>query len=151
MNRADALAYMQGRYDALMLGAGRTVDDSPTGYAPALDAAFMQYIVLNGLSTTVMDTVIAPADVPCFTTLLEATMYDVVLPAYALQPDVSVDAPLTNVKFSQMYRQLGDLRTQAWTNATACGYVAPSAVNADGFVLTLTHNEPSGSAWREFG
>jgi len=149
MNRQDALAYLNPRFDHLMLAVSRTVDDSPSGYEPSLDASFARYIATEGLPSTVMDTVVPNEDLPGFTTLLHATTYDLLLPIYAVQVDISVDAPLTNVKFSQTYRALKDLRDQAWADAAAFGYI--SDVNADGFVLTLTHNEPSGAAWREFG
>jgi hypothetical protein len=84
--------------------------------------------------------------------LLTATTYDLLLPLYALQPDFSVDAPLTNVKFSQTYRALKDLRDQAWAEASEYGYIV-APLNAGGFVLDLAHNEPVDAltGWREFG
>lgn len=150
MNREGALAYLNPRFDALMLAVARTVDDSVTGYLPSLDASFVRYIASEGVNTTVVDTVVPSEDVPGFTKLLDATTYDLLLPFYAIQVDVSVDAPLTTIKYSQQYRMLKELRDAAWVEAGDFGYV--SNLNADGFVLTLTHNEPgNSSASREFG
>lgn len=149
MNRQEALLFLKPRFDSLMLGAGRGCADDPDGYGPALDAAFQRYLISEGLSGNVMTTVVANEDTPGFCALLTAYTYDLLLPLYAVMADVSVDAPLTNVKFSQVYRQLKDLRDQAWQDASDYGYLAD--INADGFVLTLTHNEPCDSYSREFG
>lgn len=151
MNRAEGLIYLKSRFDALMFGVERTVDDSTTGYAPVLDEGFKRYIEVNGLTTHVMNTVVEGEDSYGFGVLLSATEYDLLVPLYAMTPDLSVDAPLTNVKFSQTYRALQELRAEAWEEAGQYGYIGPK-INAGGFVLELPHNEPGGaSAWREFG
>jgi hypothetical protein len=151
MNRTDSLLFLKSRFDALMLGVERTVDDTQTGYQPTLDESFSRYIDINGLTTNVMETVVSGEDSYGFGVLLSATTYDLLIPLYAMTPDMSVDAPLTNVKFSQTFRALQDLRMEAWEEAAQYGYIGPK-INAGGFVLQLTHNEPGNAdTWREFG
>jgi hypothetical protein len=141
MNRDDALLYLKPRFDKLMLGIERGVDDDIDGYASSIDAAFYRYISLNGLSTNLTNTVVEDDDAYGFGVLLSATTYDMLLPSYATLADISVDAPLMNVKLSQTYRALKDLRDDAWKEAAEYGYFQTE--NAGGFVLQLTHNEPS--------
>lgn len=151
MNREDALLYVKPRFDKLMLSVERGVDDDFDGYAPSIDAAFHRYIAINGLTTNVMSTIVDEEDAFGFSALLNATTYDLLLPIYALSADVSVDAPLTSVKFSQTYRALKDLRDASWAEAAEYGYFQTE--NAGGFVLSLSHNEPSGviTDHHEFG
>jgi hypothetical protein len=149
MNRVDALIYLKPRFDKLMLGIGAGVADDIEGYGSTLDASFQRYIDVNGLVTNVMDTMVESDDTSGFTVMLNAVEYDFLIPFYAMTPDLSVDAPLTNVKFSQTYRALKELRDEAWANAADYGYIG-SPLNAGGFVLNLSHNEPT-LAEREFG
>lgn len=155
MNRAQSLLYLKPRFDQLMLGAGLGCADDPNGYGPTLDASFTQYIHLNALNTNVMQTEVEPEDETGFTALLRAIEYDLLLPHYALTPDMSVDAPLTNVKFSQTFRALKQLRDDAWAEANNAGYIGGTPANVGGFVLDLAHNSPSDPLefreFREFG
>lgn len=152
MNRAQALLYLKPRFDSLMLNVGRGCADDGEGYSPSLDAAFIQYIQFNALTGNVMNTVVESDDEAGFTALLQAVEYDLLLPFYALQTDISVDAPLTNVKFSQSYRALKELRDAAWAQATEYGYVGGEPVNAGGFVLDLAHSSTMDVRdYREFG
>lgn len=125
--------------DKVMTHAGRLLTDSLTGYGPALDRAFAAYIRLNELGTTVTTTVVSSADEYGFQVLLRAVTYDLVLPMVAVNPDLSVDAPLTNVKFSQVFRSLKQLRDDAWVEAANYGYGEMS--NVGGFKLNLDFNE----------
>lgn len=150
MDRTEALVVAQSiGLDTVMTFAGRTLDDSATGYGPALDRAYRAYIRLYELDTGVNDTDIAAADIFGFEALVRATTYDLILPYAAIASDVSVDAPLTNVKFSQVYRALKQLRDSAWGEASLYGY--GELDNVGGFVVNLDFNENQDRAGREFG
>lgn len=141
MNRTEALAVAQSiGLDKLMTHAGRLLTDSTTGYGPALDRAYRAYITLYQLDTGLTDTVVAVAHEEGFTILLKATTYDLVLPMIAVAPDMSVDAPLTNVKFSQVFRAIKQLRDEAWAEAALYGYGDFS--NVGGFRVNLDFQEP---------
>jgi hypothetical protein len=150
MNRADALLYVKPRFDKLMLAVECGVQDDIDGYGPALDSAFQRYSSLNALSTHVMNTIVEADDEYGFTVLLNVCEYDLLIPFYAMQPDIIVDAPLTSVKLSQTYRALRELRDEARTEAAEFGYV-DAALNSGGFVLDLAHNAIPDPAHREFG
>jgi hypothetical protein len=135
------LAYVQSRFDLLATKSGRGTDDSPTGYGPVLDLAFRQYISRNGLTTTIDDTEIASADEYCFLALVDALVYDFVLPGIAVnQVDISVDAPLTSMKHSQSFRGIDALKNDAWARAAACGWGVMD--NTGGFKVNLDIMEP---------
>lgn len=150
MDRADALAWLNSAgLGSVMASGGRDIDDSLTGYSPALDRAFSMYIAVNELATNVGNTDIPLADEYGFTALLSAVTYDLVLPAFALKADASVDAPLSNVKRSQMYRHLKELRDDAWSLASDYGYVNTS--NVGGWSVNLDFKEPPNSNSGGFG
>lgn len=141
MDRAEALVVLNNSgLGAVMTAAGRLITDSATGFGPALDRAFSLYINVNSLSTGVTDTDTATADEYGFSILLSAVTYDLVLPAFALKADASVDAPLANIKRSQMYRQIKELRDDAWELAAAYGYNDGS--NIGGWSFNLDFKEP---------
>jgi hypothetical protein len=152
VNRSEALALVQSvGMNSVMTQAGRLTTDSLTGYGPALDRAFAAYIRLNELATTVTTTTVESVDEYGFQVLLRAVTYDLVLPMLSVTPDLSVDAPLTNVKFSQVFRQVKQLRDEAWAEAANYGY--GEASNVGGFKVNLDFNENQGAyaASREFG
>lgn len=152
MNRAQALTLVQSiGMNSVMTQAGRDLTDTITGYGPALDRAFAAYIIANELATTVTTTTVETTDEYGFQVLLRAVTYDLVLPMLAVAPDLSVDAPLTNVKFSQVFRAVKQLRDEAWAEAANHGY--GDASNVGGFKLNLDFNENQGSYVpnREFG
>jgi hypothetical protein len=140
MNRVDALALVKsiGLNDA-MVQAARDVIDDATGYGPALDRAFAAYIRANSLTTGVTDTVVAAADEYGFQVLLRAVSYDLVLPSLALQIDTSVDAPLINIKLSQAFKAIKQLRDDAWAECALYGY--SDYTNVGGFRVNLDFNE----------
>lgn len=141
MDRVAALAWLQNAgTNTLMIQAGRTIGDTPGGYGPAIDRAYAAYISRDALSTGVTTTTVAPIDLYGFSTLLNATTYDLVLPSLAHLVDSSVDAPLTNMKLSQMFRQVESLRKQAWEEAAALGYGAFTTVG--GYKMNLDFLEP---------
>lgn len=143
MNRTEALAYLNSTMDVVMTAAGRLLTDTLTGYKPALDRAFRIYIGQNSLGTTITTTDTDDDDDECFTALLEATVYDLALPAISnLKVDVSVDAPLSNIKFSQAFRQFNTLRNNAWLRASACGYGLVTD-NTNAFSVNLDFLEPA--------
>lgn len=148
MNRAESLALVTSiGLNSIMTHAGRVLTDTSTGYGPALDRAFAAYIRLNSLATTVTTTDVADSDEYGFQVLLRAVTYDLVLPMIAITPDMSVDAPLTNVKFSQVFRAIKQLRDDAWAEAANYGYGEYS--NVGGFKVNLDFNEKQNGS--EFG
>lgn len=148
MNRAESLALVTSiGLNSIMTHAGRVLIDTSTGYGPALDRAFAAYIRLNSLATTVTTTDVADSDEYGFQVLLRAVTYDLVLPMIAITPDMSVDAPLTNVKFSQVFRAIKQLRDDAWAEAANYGYGEYS--NVGGFKVNLDFNEKQNGS--EFG
>jgi len=149
MNRDEALANVKSVMDTAMESIGRGTTDISTGYKPALDSAFRQYITRYGLTTGLDDTDTDPAHDYCFLALLEAVTYDMIVPGLAAtQVDFSVDAPLTSVKFSQAFRAMKDARNWAWWRASACGWGLESNVNA--FRVSLAFNEPTTENNREY-
>lgn len=132
---------------SVMTQAGRDLTDTTTGYGPALDRAFAAYIRLNSLATSVTTTDTADSDEYGFHVLLRAVTYDLVLPILAISPDISVDAPLTNAKFSQVFKAIKQLRDEAWAEAANYGYGESS--NVGGFKLKLDFNEKQNAT--EFG
>lgn len=150
MDRAEALDWLNSAgLGSVMEAGGRLTTDSLTGYKPALDRAFSLYINLNDLDTDVETTEVELADEYGFTTLLSAVTYDLILPAFALKADASVDAPLANVKRSQMYRQLKELRDDAWALASENGYTNYS--NVGGWSFNLDYKEPGDDSGGGFG
>ena len=125
-----------------MTAGGRLLTDTVSGFGPALDRAFSLYTRVNDLATGVNDTIVDPADEYGFSILLSAVTYDLVLPAFALKADASIDAPLANVKRSQLYRQMKELRDDAWALASAYGYSDYS--NVGGWSVNLDFKEPGG-------
>ncbi|MDQ3168367.1 MAG: hypothetical protein M3P94_06940 [Chloroflexota bacterium] len=141
MDRVAALAWLQSSgTNVLMETAGRLLTDTPEGYGPAIDRAFAAYISRDALGTTVGTTTVVSVDLYGFGSLLYATTYDLVLPVLATLVDASVDAPLTNMKLSQMFRQVQSLREQAWGESASYGYGAFTTVG--GFKLNLDFLEP---------
>ena len=135
---------------------GKTDDDTPTGFAMQLDRTYSAYFALVGVTVDPED--IATYDVPdgdayCFEQYLSGLIYDSILPSASLTSDFSVDAPLTNIKRSQLYRQIKDLRDDAWSAAASCGYTTPGVRDfVGGFKVNLDFNEPSiGHGSSEFG
>lgn len=141
MDRTQALARLQTLgLNRVMSLIGRDTNDGDTGYGPALDAAFLNYINLRGLSTSVLLTDVASADEYGFQILMRATTYDMLLPELATMVDTSVDAPLTSAKFSQMFRAFQALRDDAWRLAAQYGYGIDQ--NVGGFKVNLDFREP---------
>jgi Fe-S cluster assembly scaffold protein SufB len=149
MNRAEALAHLQeSGFNAVMAYAQRLTTDVATGYKPALDRAFATYIRTNSLATTVTTTTVAAADEYGFSVLLQAVAYDTVMPFVVVTPDLSVDAPLTNTKFSQVYKMMAAERDRLWAEAAAYGY--GDETNVGGFKARLDFNEPHTHSQGEF-
>ena len=124
--------------------------DAAGGYGPALDTAYGLYIQTHGLATTVTTTDTDDAHAYCFQALLQAVVYDLAIPGIAATGvDVQVDAPLTNVKWSQKFRQYESLRDAAWERASACGYGLES--NVGGFKVNFDFKEPGHEGAREYG
>jgi hypothetical protein len=141
MNRAGALAWLQASgINALMTQAGRTTDDTSTGYGPALDQAFTIHGITYGLPEPYDAANVPAAQQLCFTALLRASAYDILMPAFSAMVDANVDAPLTGAKFSQMFKQVSMLREEAWREASACGYGI--AAQASGYRVNLDFLEP---------
>lgn len=148
MTRADVLALASALgLDALMTSAQRTLADDPAGYGPVLDAVFYLHGRMLGLTATPTD--IDDGYAYCVGSLLRAVVWDIVMPATAREADFSVDAPLTSVKYSQLYRQAASERERAWDDAAICGYDQRS--NVGGFKLNLDFLEPGGVPGREYG
>jgi hypothetical protein len=151
MNRAEALAYLNGAMDSVMTLAGRLTTDAVSGYKPALDRSFRIYIGTLGLDTTVTTTTTDASYDECFSGLLEGTAYDLVLPVLAgTLADISVDAPLMSIKRSQSFRQFQVLRDAAWARAASCGF-GIAFDNVGGFRINMDFVEPgpcsSGQEW----
>lgn len=137
MDRAGALSYLKDSgFDPLMTAAGRLTTDLPAGYKPAIDRS-LRYL---GVATADLSTaVVPPTDEPAYEALLRATTYDLLLPGFVLSVDQSVDAPLTNVKASQAYRQLKEMRDAAWEDVAGYGF-GPADVTIT--TVTLDYLEP---------
>ena len=149
MTRDQALAYVQSVLSPIITASGRGADDTVPGLGLALDRAFRIYIAANGLTTTVTTTTVPDADLECFLALLEATTYDLLIPALsATQVDFSIDAPLTTIKQSQAFKQYQSLANNAWSRASVCGY-GFDLDNTNAFRINLDFNEPSmtGNEW----
>lgn len=143
MNRSEALAFLsENGFDTVMGYAQRLTTDSAGGYKPALDRAFALYIRVNALNTGVTTTTVPAADEYGFGVLLQAVTYDLVIPFAAVTPDLQVDAPQTNTKFSQVYKMLAAERDRLWAEAAQYGY--GDEVLVGGFKLNLDFNEPTG-------
>lgn len=141
MDRDGALAYVQSLgFNQLMQRAGRTILDEAGGYAPALNRSFAAYTLLK-LSDTALTTVEA-ADETGFETVLEASTYDLLLPAISLLVDTSIDAPLSSAKFSQQFKAITMLADRAWARAAQYGYDAMNS-NMSGTHANLDFREPS--------
>lgn len=137
MNRVEALAYLtDGGFARLMKYAGRAVDDSVSGYKPALDRAFRAFGV--PIASLPAASVLSSLD-EAFGATLRAVTYDLILPYLATFADSSVDAPLTNVKASQIYRQVREMRDDAWAEAGLYGY---GPINVGYATLALDIYEP---------
>lgn len=130
----------------VMLVAGRTLDDTATGYGPALDEAFAAYGAMTGATT--IPSVVATAHQIGFRVLMRATVYDLVLPAFSALVDASIDAPLTNAKWSQAYRQLAAQSELAWQKAMGYGY--GPLLGASGFRVNLDFLEPGRGSSAEY-
>lgn len=142
MDRADALAFLNASgFDGLMTKIGRATTDTANGYGPSLDRAFRIHIERDQLTTGPLDTVVDDEDVEGFCLLLRATTFDLVLVGFATMVDSSVDAPLTNMKLSQAYRQIKELRDDAWRLAGEHGY--GESANASGMKVNLDFLEPA--------
>lgn len=103
MDRADALTYLRStEVNALFAGAGRTLDDAPSGYGPVIDRAMLTL----GLTRRQIDDDATPVadglELPLMAAL-EYFAYTIVLPFYELQVDAQVDAPLTDVKLGRRF------------------------------------------------
>jgi hypothetical protein len=123
VNRTEALSWLQANgFNTLMQHVERTTDDTSTGYAPALDRAFAIYGRAHGMPPPYTSITTSDSEDECFTALLRAVTYDLVITGAAALVDTSVDAPLTSTKFSQLFKQLGALRDEAWRMAAICGY-----------------------------
>ena len=150
MNRIEALAYIDGKLGAQFELIGRLRDDSAEGWKPVLDQAFRRYIVMYGKSTTVTTTTVAADEEECFEYLLDALAYGYILPFVAGDSaDISVDAPLTSIKYSQQYRQFQTQEAAAWEKAGACGY-GKSTSEFGGFKVNFDYNEPELAASGEY-
>lgn len=144
MNRIAALTWLQNTgFNAAMTEIGRTTDDEPAGYGPALDRAFAVHAGTVDLVSPI-DEVDAAYDLQ-FSILLEAVTADLISIGYARMVDVSVDAPLTSAKMSQAWRQFNTLRERLWKEASFYGYVTSS--NVGGWSINMDYLEPSGTEW----
>ncbi len=144
MDRAGAYALARASgMDPLMLQVGRTLTDTPDGYAPAIDRSLVIYRAGRPDAVLVPPTVVADSDVGVYDVVLRACIYDLVLPGLAVQVDVSVDAPLTSAKFSQAYRAIRDMRDAAWKQAGDLGF--GDGGNTTGFKLNMNHLDQWGT------
>ena len=145
MIRTEALAYLNATgFDPVMLAAGRLTTDTVQGYKPAIDRS-LRYLGVPPAQYATYD--VPDADEPAYEALLAATTYDLVLPAYALMVDQSVDAPLTSIKASQAYKQMKDLRDMAWDACAPYGYGGTDFVFS---IMVLDHLEPVSTSTEEF-
>jgi len=144
MNRDEALNYLKSRYDTVMTTAGRGVLDHEQGYLPVLDSAFISYIErYNVTETDINNTTVLASREQCFRFLLDALLYDLIVPIMASQAmDFSVDAPLTSVKTSQAYKSLSTEQSKAWQRAMSCGWAQELYSEVGAFKINMDFNEP---------
>lgn len=125
MDRADALAYIKPFADRLFLLGKRQIDDSDFGYGPAIDEAFRSFDVDDAdLLTTTID------DVDCqgFRASLRYYALDLVEWNLLTFVDGQVDAPLTNLKWSQVLKAVATKKAQALSDMTKEG-IGPANVS----------------------
>lgn len=135
MNRLEALSFLQtAGFTKLARAAGRTEDDTPTGYGPSLDWAFAHYALLYPSAPSVLD-----EHELGFMSLLKATTLDLLTPTLCSYVDTQVDAPLTRTAGSQLCKQSLALQRDAWVKAAAYGYGGMAEVG--GFSVVLDYNE----------
>lgn len=106
--RASALSYVQGIVNPIYVIAEKPVTDTADGYKPAIDGAFR----LFGDVSPILD-----ADDAGFEAILRYYAYDFALPALAIKVDQQFDAPLSNLKASQITKAVRQLRDDALTQA----------------------------------
>jgi hypothetical protein len=139
VNRATALAHLQGQFTALATMTGQDTDDSAAGYGPALDAALRQLGYAAGD--------LATADVPDATTpdYLQLAEYFALVRfsrALAGAVDIELDGPRIVKRRSQTFTQVAALIAETRAQLQAKGYLS------GGFEfgrITLDFLEPSAS------
>lgn len=143
-SRADGLAYLNARLDAAYTQAQRLTTDTTQGYGPAIDAA----LLMVGATTAELSTYDVPASmVPAYQAALRYQAWDLVLNDLAMMVDQQVDAPLTNIKASQAYKQAKERRNEAMSDLNAFG-LGVSSVNWIRWNLDFL--EPGASTIREW-
>lgn len=146
MSRADALVYLSSRMNSVFEQAQRTTTDTSDGYAPAIDAALL---MVGATRTDDLSTYTVPSEsIAAFQSALRYQAWDIALDSLAMIVDQQVDAPLTNIKASQAYRNAKERRSEALADLAAFG-LGPSQVNW--IRWNLDHLEPAGSSSRQWG
>lgn len=134
VTRQDALNYVKAIMDPIYTAAGKLLTDTTTGYGPAIDETF------RSLGATDLVGPVLPDSLrPAAWALLRYYSVEFVLPALALIVDQQVDAPLTNIKASQMFKHAVAIRDSAKADAMAYGYGPTGVVYT---TLALNHLEP---------
>ncbi len=125
MDREDALAYIKPLADAIFEMVGKDVEDTETGYGPAIDSALALLSVPEDEFST--------PDIPAsrsaaFRAALRYSALD--LAEWAALPlvDNQVDGPLTNVKLSQLRKNIEVMKQRALSDLLNLG-IGPSDVS----------------------
>jgi hypothetical protein len=139
VDRIAALGYVRPYADKMLAQVQRTLDDTGTGYGPAIDAAFLVFGIAAEDSPT---TPIPVAQEAAARPVLRASTYDLVLASAATLIDHQVDAPLTNIKASQFFRQVRLLRDEAWLEAATLGYGPATGENFRAHRWDMDYQEP---------
>jgi hypothetical protein len=125
VNRTDALSYIAPLVSQTYESVGLTITDTPEGLKSAIDEALLMIGIPNAdlAAPTVTDVQ--------FTSLKAALRYWALDRAeWAAIPlvDGQVDGPLTNVKYSQVLKNIQLMKTKALSDLLAVG-LGPSNVS----------------------
>lgn len=136
MNRAEALAFLNGEFSALGTKAGLTNTDTDAGWKAAIDAALRDLGVARAdLQTT---TIAASLDAD-FEALLRYWALQRVRSSLAAKEDVKLDGPGIDVKRSQLFKQVEPMLAEYRLEVEALGYGGAGASIGR---LTLDFLEP---------
>lgn len=125
MDRAAALVYIKPFADRVYLLGKRQLDDSALGYAPAIDEALRSFDVADDDLAT---TTIADADTAGYRAALRYYALDLIEWNLLTMVDGQVDAPLTNLKWSQVLKSVATKKAQALSDMTREG-IGPANVS----------------------
>lgn len=142
--RVDALNYIAPLVLRVYQAARRGVSDSPDGLGPSLDEAFRAF---GATSATLFTTTIPDADDEKFRATLRYQALDLVEWDLLTMVDNRVDAPTSDVKWSQMLKAVQTKKAQALAEMGRLG-IAP--VNTSWARWTFDHLEDSDAPGGEF-